>query len=308
MSKTIQAAHAAVSKVWNGWGYHFSGTASADYIKGSILNDKLYGNAGKDTLDGGWGNDLLDGGSGADVMKGGAGNDTYYVDDVCDEVIECKGEGTDTVMSSVSYTLTDHVENLTALGCDDVCLTGNAQDNRITGNSGDNCIDGGAGCDILRGGEGDDRVFGGLGNDALYGDAGNDLLDGGAGCDILIGGTGNDVYVYSAGKDIINNCDDGCGIDVLYFADNVCLSDVSFSRVCEDLVVSTRDGHATTVNDWFKGGNNQLDAFFFQQEDGLIDAQQINQALGKSAYGCVDASAFCLVDDIAVQCQVQCVA
>lgn len=45
-------------------------------------------------------------------MAGGTGNDTYYVDSA-DFVIEATGEGTDTVISSVTYTLVNNVENLT---------------------------------------------------------------------------------------------------------------------------------------------------------------------------------------------------
>lgn len=300
--------HATVSKIWNGWGYNITGTAAVDYLKGSILNDKLYGLDGDDTLEGGVGNDTLNGGKGADKMFGGKGSDTYFVDDTCDEVIECAGEGVDTVKTYLDYTLSEHVENITALGCEDLCLTGNVQNNVLVGNSGNNHLDGGAGHDILYGGDGNDHLYGGSGNDVLYGGNGDDCLNGEEGCDIMVGGIGNDTYTFSAGQDLINNCDDGCGTDVLFFYNDVCLSDVTFNRVCEDLVVTTKDGNSTIINDWFYGANNQLDAFFFQQENGSIDAQQINQALGKSAYGCISADCLSIIDDAAVQCQVQCVA
>src|SRR5205814_9575859 len=63
---------------------------------------------------------------------------------------------TDTVRSSISYTLGDNVENLQLTGSADLDATGNTLNNTITGNAGDNILDGGAGNDIMRGGAGND--------------------------------------------------------------------------------------------------------------------------------------------------------
>lgn len=80
-------------------GFNINGT-------GNSLANRIVGNG----LD-----NILDGVTGADVMIGGLGNDTYYVDNVGDQVVELAGEGTETVNASISYTLGANVENLTLL-------------------------------------------------------------------------------------------------------------------------------------------------------------------------------------------------
>jgi Ca2+-binding RTX toxin-like protein len=135
---------------------------------GNALDNRLIGNAGVNVLKGLAGNDYLDGAGGADTLYGGLGDDTYKVDASTVKVIELAKEGTDSVITTITYTLTANVENLRLDGSANINGTGNAEDNRMIGNAGAN---------------------------VLTGLAGNDYLDGGAGIDTLVGGKGDDVYV-----------------------------------------------------------------------------------------------------------------
>jgi len=134
---------------------------------GNNLNNTLTGNAA---------DNILDGGMGADTMAGGSGNDTYYVDHAADQVTEQSAAGTDTVLASVSYVLSRHVENLTLNNLAAINATGNAENNTLTGNAENNTLTGLAGNDTLLGGNGNDTLYGGLGNDILNGGSGLDVL------------------------------------------------------------------------------------------------------------------------------------
>ena len=105
-------------------------------------------------------------------MAGGIGNDTYYVDNAGDVVNETAGDGTDTVMASVDYTLTagQEIEFLRAnAGATGLSLTGNELANRLVGGAGNDTLDGGAGNDSLGGGAGNDvfKFMRGFGQDTI---------------------------------------------------------------------------------------------------------------------------------------------
>ena len=186
------------------------------------------GGSGNDTIIGNGFNNILDGGIGADSLTGGAGNDTYVVDNAGDVVTD--SQGTDTVQSSISYTLGADVENLTLTGAAFIG-TGNDVANVMTGNASSN---------------------------VLVGFGGNDTLDGGAGGDMLVGGLGNDTYfVDSAGDFVVESANEG--IDTVNasthyrLAEN--LENLTLTGSADLQGLRQRDANTLTGN----AGNNLLD-------------------------------------------------
>jgi len=180
----------------NDLGNTIIGNSGNNTLDGGAGNDSLQGGAGADVVYAGNGNDTIDGGAGTDSLYGGLGNDTYYVDATADVVIDVKGGGTDTVVSTATnYTLgfNNNVENLTLAGTAFKGV-GNALNNTITGTDNNNQLEdgnvynsgstisngsGGGGLDTLIGGKGDDTYY------ALWDTSGQDVITDVSGNDTL---------------------------------------------------------------------------------------------------------------------------
>ena len=118
---------------------------------------------------------LLIGGAGVQTLRGGDGDDTYYLDDTGDIVVEDAGGGIDTVVSSVDLAgVPANVENIRLTGPAHIAI-GNDGGNRLSGGSGDDQLDGAGGDDLELGGDGDDILISKAGRDTLSGGAGDDV-------------------------------------------------------------------------------------------------------------------------------------
>ena len=82
-----------------------TGNSLNNTLTGNSGNNTLSGSDGNDTLNGDAGDDTLDGGAGTDTLIGGLGNDIYIVDSTYDTIAESASAGTDTIQSSVTYTI-----------------------------------------------------------------------------------------------------------------------------------------------------------------------------------------------------------
>ncbi len=220
-----------------------SGAISAT---GNAMANVLRGNTGANTLTGNAGDDQLDGGAGADTLKGGTGNDSYVVDNTGDVITELAGEGTESVSSSATYTLSANIENLTLTGSGNINATGNTLNNALVGNAGANVLNGGTGADAMTGGLGNDTyvvdasgdtvaesaaggtdlvqsaisytlgadvenlTLTGTANINATGNVLGNVLTGNTGSNVLTGGVGNDTYVVNvAGDVVVENASEG---------------------------------------------------------------------------------------------------
>lgn len=288
---------------------------------GNELNNFLSGNTGRNVLEGGAGTDWLEGGAGIDTLIGGTGDDTYVVDNSGDVLTEGVDEGTDTVRSTVTYTLGNNFERLQLLGSDNINGTGNALANTIIGNTGNNSLTGGAGADSLYGGAGNDTYvvdnsrdlvveLAGAGTDTVYssltytlgaeleilrltgtanlngtGNALNNQIYGNDGNNLLIGGAGNDQLDGGMGLDTLQG---GTGDDTYVIYDTPDPSD-SNTVVLEDAGAGN-DTVRSYVSYVLNDNLENLRLLGTQNLNGTGSAQS-NQIFGNSGNNLLDGGA-----------------
>ena len=185
------------------------------------------GNALANHITGGTGNDVLIGNGGADVLEGRLGDDSYYVDNAAQTIIDTGG--VDTVYSSIGWKLQAGLENLIYTGTAGATLEGNQSNNHIVGGSGNDTLIANGGKDLLEGGLGDDTyVIDSLGH-TIVDTGGTDTVVSavsyvlGAGLENLTlsgsassNGTGNALDNVLRGNAGNNVLDGGAGADTMY--------------------------------------------------------------------------------------------
>lgn len=286
--------------------------AGTDWVLGANVEDLVLegaaltgtGNADDNRIIGTAGANRLDGGAGADHLEGGQGDDTYWIDESGDVIVEVAEGGYDLVYSSVSIPLlADHVEDVVLTGRGRINVTGNALDNRLTGNRGANVMAGGDGDDYYEVGARDTVVeLAGGGVDTvaasvswtlgqfeeqllLTGDrrisgAGNaqaNTLRGNVATNTLSGGAGDDTYCFGRGggaDHVVDNDATAGNADILRFDPGIALEQLWFQRSGSDLevsVIGTED--SVTVGDWFAGAEHRVERIVVADGHLLLDSQ-----------------------------------
>lgn len=229
---------------------YLSGTTAVT-ASGNDLDNRVYGNSLSNTLYGGAGNDRLNGLAGNDTMIGGTGNDVYVLSNANDVIVEQANEGTDGVEASFSYTLQEHVENLTLGGTAHIAGTGNSVNNVINGN------------------------------------AGNNSLDGRGGNDTLMGKAGNDTYLFNRGNlldTIVENDSTAGNTDTVQYGADIASDQLWFKQVGNNLevrVIGTTD--RSVIRDWYLGDAYHVESFVagngktlsHQNVDQLVNAMAV---------------------------------
>lgn len=286
------------------------GDAGADTLFGDTDHDRLHGDDGADTIYGGDAGDFIDADTGDDTVFGDAGDDVLRGGEGADTIIG--GAGSDSAEfipqafavtadidlgwaryqdaggAIVQDTLIE-IEGLDGSHLADTLL-GDEGANLIVGQGGADSLDGRDGADVLRGLEDDDSLVGGSGNDTLEGGNGNDRLE---------GSLGDDTFVFYRGEGI-DLISDAAGSDVLQFGGLIAWTDVTFSRLLDDLVVDVAGGDRITVAGHFASPSNRVELFrlsdgstktwqelgFSNQQPGAIsDADGTSDAIPETAAG-----------------------
>jgi Ca2+-binding RTX toxin-like protein len=203
------------------------------------------------------GADTLISNSGIDTLVGGSGNDTFIVNNALDVVQDTSTSASNSIQSSVSYTLPTNVNALTLTGTASLSAGGNTAANVITANSGNDTLIAGSGVATLIGGSGNgtfvvnnvsdvvqdssttasntiqasvsyalaanvnNLVLTGSANLTGTANSGNDTLASNSGADTLVGGSGNDTFVVNNIGDVVQ--------DSSATASNIIQSSVSYT-------------------------------------------------------------------------------
>ncbi|MCI6988286.1 MAG: hypothetical protein MR902_01785, partial [Campylobacter sp.] len=282
--------------------YHFIYGSEDNDIKGGSSSYTYDLGDGNDKIVAGYYHDTIIGGAGDDILEGGNGNDTYVFNkgDGRDIIFDAAGDDfikfgdgiskNDIAVRVIGDTLyvgikesgvkfSDYSDRITIRNW----VSSNNRVEKFIFRNGEvldyNQIISMAGTDendtISTFQNSNDTINALGGNDTINSYDGDDIIDGGAGDDIINGGLGNDIYIFKRGMGRDSITDDG-GIDTIKVIGDINISQVSYKKVGDDLVVYIDEGgvdennykDGAIVKSWFKSISNRIE--FIEFADGRV--------------------------------------
>jgi trimeric autotransporter adhesin len=239
--------------------------------RGNAGNDSITAWAGGgDTLIAGNGTDtLVSGTSGIDSLVGGTGTDLFIVNSATAVVSEATANTSDSIRSSVSYTLPTNIQYLTLTGSGALAGTGNSLTDLIIGNAGSDTLSGGTGVDVLEGGRtaGSDQIKALNNQAALIGGAAASTLTGGAFKDFYAAGQVSDSITTGATSNVVAvNKGDGTttlqpttsATNVLSLGAGIDTESLFFTKTGNNLILTDGvSGDSITFTNWYVGAADQ---------------------------------------------------
>ena len=217
-------------------------TAMLKVVRGTDANDtlgtvyessELYGYGGNDTINGSSGKDILDGGEGNDYLRGGSGDDTY---------IFGKSYGIDTIYDNSGLNVIKFTDNVNP---NELSLKKNVWNLEISINGTEDKL-------IIQ-----DYFYNNDCTNFKY------IFADGTVAKINKSNFSFDSleidnnYTFSSGDGIVN-ISDSAGNDILQI--NTDILNLVFSRNEDNLdIIMNETNDVFTINDWFKGENNQIE-------------------------------------------------
>lgn len=253
------------------------GTAGADTITGTYINERIIDYAGDDTIAPGAGGDLVYDYAGNDTYQYTAGNDVYH-DTYGSDVIELPSGIT--LNDLTFYRANDDSLFITVGTLGDIEIpqffNGTTYQIETIEFSDTSTFDltaittldafGSEGDDGIQYEDGiDETIYGLGGDDDLWAYGGDDILDGGSGNDHLYGGDGDDTYIMSAGFDIFS--DSESGYNVLVIPEGYTEDDVHFFKAGNDITVLVTGLGQATIGGQAVGSGYEIDEVYFAETD-----------------------------------------
>ena len=247
------------------------GTIHNDKLVGSVGNDFILAGAGSDIVDGRDGNDVIVGGAGSDVLNGGAGDDIFLVEGKYSGFDQFEGgSGFDTIQGGANNDII-RVKNFHGINTVEK-IDGGLGINSLVGTRYNDIIDLSATTLVNI-----NSIEGRAGNDKIIGSSSADRLDGGTGKDNLTGGAGDDTYILGRGYgvDTVIDKDTTTGnTDVVQFLASITADQIWFKHIRNNLEVSiigTAD--KLVIKDWYQDTANHVEQFKTADSRMLLDNQ-----------------------------------